>query len=235
LDADFTPNLVRIARRFTDLALQLQLYGGEWWVDKQRIRDLDHDKISKLAAALDFPFDWSLEGQTDTVPSRYAAYGMPPITQMQAQTLALLNRYSQRATIYILDKARAYAQQHGKKLLVVLVMNTDGAALEKTGVRDNQEVVDYLRRENFYYFDIDQALVDDYKKANTNLSYSDYVKKYMVNGAGHLNPTGNHFFAYTLKDKVIDWLDPQPATYANRGSKILNERYFFDARPSSTN
>jgi hypothetical protein len=218
-----------------DLALQLQLYGGEWWVDKQRIRDLDHDKISKLAAALDFPFDWSLDGRTDTVPSRYAAYGMPPITRMQAQALALLNRYSQRATIYILDQARAYAQQHAKKLLVVLVLNTDGAALQKTGARDNQEVVDYLRRENFYYFDIDQALVDDFRNANTNLTYSDYVKKYMVNGSGHLNPAGNHLFAYSLKDKVIDWLDPKPATYERRGSKILNEHYFFDARPASGN
>jgi hypothetical protein len=216
-----------------DYALQLQLYGGDWWVEKQRIRHLDHYKISKLAAALDFTFDWNLEGQTDTVPSRYAAYGVPSITRMQAQAQALLNRYAQRATIYILDKARTYAEQHGKKLLVVLVLNTDGAALQKTGARDNQEVVDFLNRENFYYFDIDQALVDDYKKANTNLSFSDYVKKYMVNGEGHLNPTGNHFFAYSLKDKLIDWLDPKPTTYERRGSKILNEHYFFDARPVS--
>ena len=217
-----------------DLALELQLFAGGWWVNEQRIRSLDHEKIGKLASALDFPLDWSVEGRTDTVPSRCAAYGMPPLTRMQAQALALLNRYSQRATIYILDKARTYAQQQGKKLLVVLVLNTDGGILKKTGERDNQEVVDYLIKEHFDYFDMDQALVDDYRKANTNLSYSDYVKKYMVNGQGHLNPLGNHFFAYSLKDRAIEWLDPKPATYEKRGAKILNERYFFDARPSST-
>jgi lysophospholipase L1-like esterase len=134
-----------------DLALQLQLYGsGGWTQGKRRIRDLDRKAINKLAKLLDFPFDWSVDEKRPTVPSRYARYGDPPITPMQAQALALLNRYSQRTTIFILDRARAFAQQHGKKLLVVLVVNAgDIESLLKGGTRDNQEVLDYLVKEQF--------------------------------------------------------------------------------------
>lgn len=216
-----------------DLALQLQLYAGGGWVREQRIRSLDRRSISKLAALLDFPFDWSLEAKTDTVPSRYAAYGYPPVTRMQAQAIALLNRYSQRATIFVLSKAREFAQRRGKKLLIVLVANTSGRALAQGGIRDNQEVVDYLKTENFDYFDMDQAFVDDFRRADTLLAYDDYFKRYMVNGRGHLNPLGNLFFAYSLKDRLVRWLDPRPKTYQQNGRKALDKDYFFDARPAT--
>jgi hypothetical protein len=216
-----------------DLALQLQLHGGDWWwVREQRIRTLNREKISKLAALLHFPFDWSPEADTELAPSRYAAHGLPPITRMQAQSLALLNRYAQRATIDILDKARTFASQNEKKLLVVLVLNTDPGRLERSGERDNQEVVNYLQKEKFDYVDIDEALLSDYKNSNTTLTYSEYIKKYMVNGAGHLNPLGNHFFAYTIKNRVVNWLNPKPITYEKR-EDTPGSAYFFDARPSS--
>ena len=33
---------------------------------------------------------------------------------------------------------------------------------------------------------------------------------------GHYNPRGNHFFVYSIKDKVVEWLDPKPITYQKR-------------------
>ena len=36
------------------------------------------------------------------------------------------------------------------------------------------------------------------------------MKQYFI---GHYNPRGNHFFAYSIKDKVVGWLDPKPITY----------------------
>ena len=30
---------------------------------------------------------------------------------------------------------------------------------------------------------------------------------------GHYSPVGNRFFAFHLKDKLVDWLDPKPVTY----------------------
>jgi hypothetical protein len=216
-----------------DLALQLQLYGGDWWVGDQRIRSLNREKISRLASVLNFPFDWQEQAETEWVPSRYAAHGLPPITRMRAQSLALLNRYSQRATIYILDQAREFARKNEKKLLVVLILNTDGGKLERTGERDNQEVVSYLQKERFAYVDVDEAFVKDYRVANTTLTYDEYVKKYLVDGAGHLNPLGNHFVAYAIKNKVVELLDPKPKTYRKGVDHKLENDYFFNARPSA--
>jgi hypothetical protein len=55
----------------------------------------------------------------------------------------------------------------------------------------------------------------------------------IVGVAGHFNPLGNHFYAYTIKDKVVDLLDPKPKTYERRGDGQLDKAYFFDARPRS--
>jgi hypothetical protein len=38
-----------------DLALQLQLFGGDWWVGEPRIGAVDIEAVSRLATLLDFP------------------------------------------------------------------------------------------------------------------------------------------------------------------------------------
>ena len=54
-----------------DLALQLTLYS------RGTTRDLDRERITKLAKQLDFPFDWSLESRPGTAPGRAADGGAP--------------------------------------------------------------------------------------------------------------------------------------------------------------
>jgi hypothetical protein len=95
---------------------------------------------------------------------------------MRAQCLALLNHYAQRASIQILTKVRNFVLATSKRLLVVLVVNTDGGVLESGGPRDNQLVVDFLRDQSFDYVDLDQALVDECRSAQTRLGYADYVR-----------------------------------------------------------
>ena len=43
-----------------------------------------------------------------------------------------------------------------------------------------------------------------------NLSVDEYRKRYWI---GHYSPAGNHFFAYHLKNAIVDWLEPKPRTY----------------------
>lgn len=192
-----------------DLALQLSAYADG------SISALDRKRISKLAAALDFSFDWSLDDRMTNVASPYP--WAPPLTHMQAQAQALLNRYSQRANIYILDKVRAFADKNGKKLLVVIFDPYRVMQEMHNGVaRSDQETVDYLRRERVLYFDMNEVHIEDFKKYN--LSWEDYEKQYLI---GHYNPRGNHFFAYSIKDKVVEWLDPKPVTYRNPDAKTL--------------
>jgi hypothetical protein len=43
--------------------------------------------------------------------------------------------------------------------------------------------------------------------------YHEYISRYTVGGGGHYNPSGNHFFAYALKDRLLGLLDPKPLPY----------------------
>jgi hypothetical protein len=48
------------------------------------------------------------------------------------------------------------------------------------------------------------------------------MKLYLVNGEGHPNPMGNHFFAYTMKDKIVGRLDPKPVPYQPPDTQSVN-------------
>ena len=56
--------------------------------------------------------------------------------------------------------------------------------------------------------------VEDYK--SFRIPFDQYMKRYFI---GHYSPAGNHFFAYAIKDTVVDWLDPKPITYQNQDDR----------------
>jgi hypothetical protein len=66
------------------------------------IRELDRNAVDELASRLEFPINWLDE------------------STLRSQAGALLDRYSLRATRWVLAKVRDFARQNGKKLLVVL-------------------------------------------------------------------------------------------------------------------
>ena len=168
-----------------DLALQLFAFR------LGLIRDVDRKPISELAARLDFPVDWSQDAT------------------LRSQADRLLDRYSLRATRFVLEKAREFARQNGKKLLVVLF--DPGRVLPQLvegRARYDQEIVDFLSENGFTYFDMNVVHVEDFKCFR--LTYEQYRQRYFI---GHYNPSGNHFFAYSIKNKVVEWLDPKPTTY----------------------
>jgi hypothetical protein len=168
-----------------DLALQLFAFRADL------IRELDRKAVTELAARLEFPFDWAQE------------------STLRSQASALLDRYSLQATRWVLAKAREFTQQNTKKLLVILFDPSRAmAALQRREKRYDQEIVDFLKAERFIYFDMNEVHVRDFKCYN--LSWDDYLKQYFI---GHYNPRGNHFFAYSIKNTVVGWLDPKPITY----------------------
>ena len=77
--------------------------------------------------------------------------------------------------------------------------------------------MDFLAKSKIRTFDMNVVHVEDYK--SFNLSFADYKKRYFI---GHYSPAGNHFFAYSIKDKIVDWLDPKPITYQNAEEKLIN-------------
>ena len=42
------------------------------------------------------------------------------------------------------------------------------------------------------------------------MSSDRYLRRYCN---GHYAPAGNHFFAFAIKDDLVEWLDPVPITY----------------------
>lgn len=191
-----------------DLAIQLSVYAG--WPDYElpgEIDRLDRPKIEQLADALDFQFDWSADAD------------------QRRQAAALLNRYGQRATIFILDKARAFTQSVGKTLLVALnyTARTDyfrDPVLPWDGTRYDEEILDHLVENGFAFFDMNAVHEHEFEEIGG--SFSRYMSRYMVGGAGHYNPRGNHFFAYSIKDALLGLLDPKPLPYQDRGRDTVD-------------
>jgi hypothetical protein len=168
-----------------DLALQLYAYKLGY------IGELDQGRITKLALRMNYPLDLGQES-----------------TRIR-QVGELLDRYSLRATQFVLQKAREFSRQNQKKLLVFLFDPYRAMVeMQKSGTRYDQEIVDYLGKEKFDYFDMNEVHLRDFKKYS--LPFNAYLKIYFI---GHYNPHGNHFFAYSIKDTVVKWLDPKPITY----------------------
>jgi len=177
-----------------DLALQLYAFKLGY------IRVLDRQPLTKLAARLNYSLDWSREAALDQ------------------QVSELLDRYSLRATQFILGKVREFSSQNRKKLLVIL-FDPYRAMTEmlKSGTRYDQEIVDYLVKEKFDYFDMNEVHLQDFKKYN--IPFDEYRKLYFI---GHYNPHGNHFFAYSIKDTAVKWLDPKPITYSKPNPEAVD-------------
>ncbi|MGD0922381.1 MAG: hypothetical protein ABSA70_11530 [Terriglobia bacterium] len=168
-----------------DLALQLYAFKLGY------TRELDQGRTSKLAALLNYPLDWSQGSARDQ------------------QVGELLDRYSLRATQFILEKAREFSGKNHKKLLVFLFDPYRAMTeMQQGGTRYDQEVIAYLAKEKFDYFDMNEVHLRDFKKYS--IPFEEYLKLYFI---GHYNPRGNHFFAYSVKDTVVKWLSPKPISY----------------------
>jgi len=136
---------------------------------------------------------------------------------MQKTADNLKNKYSFAATKYILKKTRAFCDKHNKALLIIHF--DPGGVLRpmfQGAPRYDQEIVDFIQDEDLKFFDMNVVHAEDFKKFN--LSIDEYMRRYFI---GHYNPAGNHFFAYSLKDTMVDWLDPKPITYHEGDDQMI--------------
>jgi hypothetical protein len=81
--------------------------------------------------------------------------------------------------------------------------------------RPDQILVDFLKEKNILFVDGLTAHVQDFKAFR--LSAKEYVDRYYI---GHYNPQGNHFFAFAVKDALVNWLEPKPIAY-RQGSETI--------------
>jgi hypothetical protein len=202
-----------------DLALQLAVYAGEPYYELPGpLRELDREKVDWLARTLDFSFEWEAEED-----------------DRRRQAASLLNRYAQRGAIFVVDKARDFLESAGKTLLVVLNYTARPDAYREQSVawdgsRRDQELVDHLEMNGFNVFDMNLVHQREYEEVGG--LYSSYMSRYMVDGHGHYSPRGNHFFAYTLKNTLLELLDPKPLPYRYRRTEPVDFSGYLSAQSS---
>ncbi len=164
-------------------------------------KDVDRQGLKKLSEILNVPgVDFS-----DT-------------EKMKKTAKNLKNKYSFEATKYILSAARKFTEEKRKNLLIVHFDPYGVLRPMVQGIpRYDQEVINFINENNYNYFDMNEVHVADFK--NFRVSIDEYMNRYFI---GHYNPSGNHFFAYALKDRLVEWLDPKPITYQTNDSHRVN-------------
>jgi len=138
---------------------------------------------------------------------------------MMESVSRLRDAYALSATKHIIDRSIEFAQRHGKQLLITLFDPKVTRQLVTEGSRYDQAIVDHLQSKGARYYDMNLVHVEDFKAFN--LPFEDYMKRYMLS---HYNPLGNQFFAMSIKDTFVDWLNPKPITYRD----IEQARISFD-------
>ncbi len=141
-------------------------------------------------------------------------FSSPEATSATARSL--LQKCALHSSMYIVDKARAFAAADAKEFMVLLsypAPDVIHACQERQ--RFDQILINYLNEKEFRFFDSLQAHVEDFK--HFHCSPEEYVDRYYI---GHYNPRGNHFFAFTVKDAIVEWLTPKPPTYREQGPSL---------------
>ena len=174
-----------------DLALQMYLFKNN------QISDIAIQKLKTLSKHLKFPADFDDDS-------------------LRPSVARLLDEYSFEATKYILSKAKEFVRTNDKKLMVIIFdpYRVTRPLLQEAN-RYDREIVDFLDENGIKYIDMNLVHVEDFR--SFDLSINDYFKRYFI---GHYNPAGNHFFAYSIKDRIVGWLDPKPITYQDPSRRM---------------
>jgi len=156
-------------------------------------RGLDVDEVTQLedlAAALDHPVDLRSGDVATAATELLLAYGLA-------------------ATLATMAMVRDLIARQNKRLLVMLSYSSESVVDALEGrPRFDQALLDDLADRGDAVVDGLAAHVDDF--AGFSLAPEQYTRRYFN---GHYTPNGNHFFAFAVKDALVDWLEPSPIAY----------------------
>jgi len=178
--------------------------------DKDHVYEAFHKDLSVqflVARRKGSEFDLALLKTIADAFKMKADFRTPEATAESARLLEL--EYAMRTTNHVIEKAQAFARQSNKKLMVLLSYDGSEIARACQGMpRPDATFVDFLKQNHIRFMDARAKHAEDYKAFN--LSPQDYVRRYYI---GHYKPQGNHFFAFAVKDAIVEWLEPKPIAY----------------------
>ncbi|HAA75382.1 TPA: hypothetical protein DCE37_09705 [Candidatus Latescibacteria bacterium] len=127
-----------------------------------------------------------------------------------AERIRILHREAALfATRCVIEMAEAFAKQNGRQLMVLLSLSSSDLkqALVNEPLYD-QTLLDWLATRDTLVTDLRDPFRQDF--ARSSLDVDAYLAPFYN---GHHTPRGNYAFAWGIKDRVVDWLDPKPLSY----------------------
>jgi hypothetical protein len=122
------------------------------------------------------------------------------------------------STIHVMEKLHAFARENGQRLMIVFSYGTRAAQRACAGAAKlpaDVALLNWLKERGTPIVDAFDAHVADF--AQFRISPADYIKR-LYNG--HYTPVGNQFFAFAIKQTVVEWLEPKPMAYQPVGTII---------------
>ena len=184
----------------------------DWVYDKFK-----DDFYLKIAVARQNQRDGTPERSYEVITKLAAEHGIDAQVdspqKLHEITERIISRAGMFATLEAMERVAEYCRQHGKKLLFILSYGSHRVMLKyiEEGVRFDQPIVDLLDEKGWPYVDLLEAHAKDF--VQFKISFEDYHARYYV---GHYGPAGNFFYAFALKDKLVEMLDPKPIPYQGR-------------------
>lgn len=145
--------------------------------------------------------------------------------KVKAGASQLLQAYAVRVGMAIMNRLQEYCAAQGKDLMVLLSYPAGAVwhACNRSASDDPDNVdwhpqvfKDHLYARKIRFVDSLPAHVAEFD--SFKLSAKEYVDRYYI---GHYTPSGNHFFAYAIKNAIRDWLSPPPVAYQTGGQPLI--------------
>jgi hypothetical protein len=155
------------------------------------VKDIQISLLEKTAQVLGIPVDFQSQ-ESSALSARN-----------------LIHEYAIRSTLFILQKLGTFIKTRHKKLLILLHYTQQETIGYLKGLPlHDKPLLDFLQNQGFQFVDYQQKHLEDFK--SFRILPEEYTQRYFI---GHYNPKGNHFIAFSIKDEVVDWLNPKPPAY----------------------
>ena len=113
------------------------------------------------------------------------------------------------ATRHVVELTEQFAESAGKELLLVLSFSRSNVSAALAGHSPfDHSFLKWLEARETPVVDMRDAFVEDYSHSNAPIDT--YLNRYYI---GHHTPAGNFFFAWAIRNRICDWLDPSPIPY----------------------
>ena len=140
-------------------------------------------------------------------------FGLPVPPGSEDQIEQRLERVHTEAALFstqrVVEMAERFCRETQKALMFVLSYQR-GRLMEvrQQGSRFDEAFVNWLKRRNCPVVDMCEKFDEAWRPSK--LSLDEFLDQYYI---GHHTPAGNFFTAWSIKDTLVDWLDPKPLPY----------------------